>query len=251
MTSMSGTISKAVSYPVRQVSVPHDLIDCDQSRPPAGILHTTEGGWDGAMSVFRQHFAPNFMVGRNPEGKVEIVQFIPIGKMAAAVQNLAGGVETNRWARVQIEIVGFSSLKPWLPGEDVCHALASLFDAIHDNPLGGIPLKRPFPDTLEAGITWASASNPRRRSGKWGTVSGWFGHVEVPENDHWDCGSLQVQDIFAMAPSRKPRLIGYTATYTTRAGDRKTVNVEDPAAWMKSHPDAKKRGSVVFRRRFA
>lgn len=246
-----GWIGKAGRFTVDRVAVPHDLIPCDMSKPPAGILHTTEGSWESAMSVFSVHFAPNFMVGRDAAGRTRIAQFVPIGMMSAALENDRGGVETNRWARAQIEIVGFSSLKPWRPGEAVSEALAALFGAIRDHPQGKVPLSRPFPDTLDPSVTWASQSNPRRNSGKWGKTAGWFGHVEVPENAHWDAGSLQVRDIFKMVESPTRKVTGYTVTWTAQDGEtRKTANIASPEKWLDGHPKAKLRGSVVFRRRF-
>ena len=35
------------------------------------------------------------------------------------------------------------------------------------------------------------ASFARRSAGKWGHVAGWYGHVEVPENEHWDPGAFE------------------------------------------------------------
>jgi hypothetical protein len=36
-----------------------------------------------------------------------------------------------------------------------------------------------------------------RRHSKFPSVPGWYGHVEIPENSHWDWGSLRWNDLEA------------------------------------------------------
>jgi hypothetical protein len=60
----------------------------------------------------------------------------------------------------------------------------------------GIPLTRPWPDGVYGR---ARASDPHRHEGKFGSVAGWFGHGDVPDNDHWDPGNLQWQGLFNRA----------------------------------------------------
>lgn len=231
---------------MERVAVPHALVPADASRPPAGVGHTTEGSFESALAVFREHYAPNFMVGRDGAGRVRILQFVPVGFMAEALQNHVGGGETNRWARAQIELVASSSLQPWTPGPEVLKAFAGLLREL--KTVAGIPLERPFPDTLPAGV-WATETNSRRQSGKWGSVPGWFNHLEVPENDHWDMGSFQWRDAFAIASPQR-RLVGWTITYTTKAGTRRTIRTTAPVQWQKDHPEAKLRGQIVQKRLF-
>lgn len=234
------------TFPVKRVDVPHTTVRCDMSKPPAGVGHTTEGGWSGSMSVFQQHYAPNFMIGRDDQGDVRIVQFVPIGYMAAALANPAGGGETNAWARVQFELVGQSSLRPWLPGSDVVKALAAFFWSMEQ--LVGIPLSRPFPDTLD-NRTWATPSNPRRQSGLWGRTPGWFNHLEVPENDHWDMGAFQWREVFKEAgPTRQIK--AYRLSYIGKDGKRHETETKRPVAWQIAHPRAKTFGRIIQSRIF-
>lgn len=181
----TGFVSKIGPYRVERISgVIRTRSAIDQSRPPVGVLHTTEGSWDSAISVYRSKLAtPTFQVGPRRIG-----QLIPLGEMAAALKNPAGGVETNRWARVQIELVGFSRQSRWTPDAGSLDALAHLIAWLEE--ACDIPLTRPWSGHDLGPLPWATPSYPRRRAGKWGKTSGWFGHVEVPENDHWDPGEL-------------------------------------------------------------
>lgn len=166
------------------------------SRPRAGVLHTTEGGWDSAMSVFKRHYAPHFLVGKN-----RVAQLIPLGIMATALENDAGGDDTNRWAVAQIEVVGFSKEAPYVFDAQTMAALSSLLATLKVE--AGIPLFRPYPDKMPA-KPWATESFVRRNDGKWGDVAGWFGHVEIPENAHWDPGALKWANLINLAKSKLP-----------------------------------------------
>jgi hypothetical protein len=190
-----GWLDSAGPFPIERIPCPFLGGNVDLERPRAGVMHTIEGGWTSGLSVFRQHFAPHFMVGSDGT-RSRIAQLVPLGKAAATLVNSSGGPDTNSWACVQIEMVGFSRLAPWTPDLPTARRLSALFETLRDEC--GIPLSRPFPDTLAPGTVWATPSNPRRASGKWGRVAGWFGHVEVPENAHWDPGSLQMRSIFAL-----------------------------------------------------
>jgi hypothetical protein len=193
----------------------------DLSKPRAAVLHTTEGSWESALSEFDTHFAPHFLLGRDQHGETRIAQLIPLGQMAGSLENASGGVETNAWAVAQIEMVGFSSTSPWLPADDVVDALASLMLTLRDE--AGVPIERPFKDTMPR-LPWATTAFKRRKSGKWGTVAGWFGHVEVPENSHWDPGAIRWADILERcqeldAPAREP----YLQVLAGRRGETKVV----------------------------
>jgi hypothetical protein len=139
------------------------------------------------MSVFRRHYAPHFMVGRDG-ARVRIVQFCPLGSAGAALRNTAGGVETNRWARVQIELVGFSQRTLWRPDPGVLKAYAALLYELRDS--AGIPLRY--------------VANPSRSAVTWRNGSGWFGHAGVPENDHWDPGVMDWQALLKSAAAFAP-----------------------------------------------
>ena len=157
------------------------------SRPPKGVMHTTEGGWEGSLGVFRTTGTPNFMLGRDGTGRLRLAQFSPIGEMALTLKNLSGGVETNRDAIVQIELVGFSKRTLWLPDAATCRILAALMAELVKD---GIPLRR--------------GGDGTRSSSNWTRNAGWFGHGEIPENDHWDPGALNWPELFRLAGGAAP-----------------------------------------------
>lgn len=191
---MKSWLSKAGPYRIEKIPCPHPNLNIDMSAPPTGVPHTTEGGWDSAMSVFRQHFAPHFLVGSG-----RLAQLVPLGKMGTSLEHPSGMPETNRIARVQIEIVGFSKETPWLPDPKTTDVLAELMALLKDE--ADIPLVHPFPEKMPR-LPWATEAFPRRHAGKWGHVPGWYGHVEVPGNSHWDCGALRWSALLSAAKKK-------------------------------------------------
>jgi hypothetical protein len=177
-------LAHAGAYRVERRPAPESHLVVDLSRPPAGVGHTTECSFECALRVFRRHYAPNFLVGRDRRGRVRIVQLIPLGEAGTTLRNLSGGVETNRWARAQIELAAHSHVYQWQPDPGVMHAFSALLYALRD--AAGIPLSRPYIDAYTgAAVAW------RRRDGKWGRTPGWFNHAEIPENNHWDMGGFR------------------------------------------------------------
>ncbi len=183
---------RAIKYHVEHVAVPYLTSHVDRSKPPAGVMHTTEGSFDSALKEFKTKFAPHFLVGKG-----RIIQFCPLGKAAHALEHHKGTVETNLWARVQIEVAAKSKLALWQPDNETFDTLASLLAMVSD--AANIPLRRLWPDVLAKKVVWATASNPRRRQNVWGKEAGWFGHIEVPGNSHWDPGSLNYTALFTRA----------------------------------------------------
>jgi hypothetical protein len=211
----TGYLTSVGKYPVEKLPCPGTDQRVDTSAPAAGVLHTTEGSFESSLAVFRAHYAPHFLVGKDKSGKVRIVQLLPLGEMAAALEHPAGYPESNRVARAQIELVGYSKQESWYPEPDVADALASLIASLQVH--AGIPLSRPFPDGMPREIL-ASRSFSRRSAGKWGKVAGWYGHVEIPGNSHWDPGNLEWTKLLGAARA--------TLTPTPRPVP---VPVEEPA----------------------
>ena len=195
-------LDKAGAFPVEQIPCPHFAQQVDLAAPPAGVLHTTEGNWAGSLAVFKSHYAPHFLLGFDEtDKKVRIAQLVPVGFIGAALV-------THNWlARVQIEMIGYSQERPWAEDEPTMDALAALMAVCFDEY--GIPLQRAWPDTVYGR---ASASDPHRNQGQFGTVAGWFGHGDCPSPDsHWDPGEFQWSAAFVKAKAlrtgfRAPRL---------------------------------------------
>ena len=65
MNEVKPWLETAGKFTVEHVPCPHFSEPVNLAGPRTGVIHTTEGGSiDGAMSVFRQHFAPHFVVGQ-------------------------------------------------------------------------------------------------------------------------------------------------------------------------------------------
>jgi hypothetical protein len=174
-------LDRAGNFPVSHIGgIPH-LNEAVAEGPRTGVLHTTEGGWTGSLAVFKQHYAPHFMVGFDADmHRVRIAQLVQIGTMGAALKG------HNSKALVQVEMIGFSKETPWVPDSETLEAIASLMAACSTEY--GIPLEHPWAD----GDWGRAGDNPHRESGKYGTVAGWFGHGDVPSPDnHWDPGNLK------------------------------------------------------------
>jgi hypothetical protein len=178
-------IDKAGEFEVKHLECPHSIEPVRLELPRSGILHTTEGGWRGSFGVFRTHFAPHFMVGYDENNKPAIAQLVPVGYRASSTRG------HNNMALVQIEFVGYSEEKLWLPEPQTLDALCSLMNVCWHQ--WGIPLSHPWDD----GDFGMAGDNPHRHSGKFGRVAGWYGHGDMPPPDvHWDPGALEWSKVF-------------------------------------------------------
>jgi hypothetical protein len=161
----------------------------DMNSPPKACGHTTETTGLPAYGDGQTN-APTFTIG-----EANVWQHRGLGQSCGTLRNVAGGApETNRVMRVQFELVGFSTREPWLPKSTFQQeALAAVKDLAHDE--FDVPRDHVWPDIQDDGIL-ATESYHRRHS-KFPNVPGWYGHVEIPDNDHWDWGSLRWNDLGA------------------------------------------------------
>lgn len=178
-----------------------------------GVCHTTEGSSvAGALAMLSQNFdASHFVVGED-----RIIQCRPLGVQAAALHS-----PQNQFAELQIECVGFSQQHLWLfdewdkhtyqvgtkqvpipiPKGSTLKPLAALMAWAVQNR--NIPLVRPSADWQEDMSDvkpFPSSNNSRRTSGVWPNIKGFYGHLEVANqqpSNHWDPGSLRYIDLFA------------------------------------------------------
>jgi hypothetical protein len=186
MGNVTPWFTQAGKYKIEHIGgIPHFNIAVDLAAPRTGVLHTMEGDFDSGLAVFKQHYAPHFIVGPG-----RIAQLVQIGTIGAAL------VTHNDHAIVQIEVAGFSKETLWDFDNSTTDALASLM-ALLQRELG-IPLFHPWPD----GDFGRYGDNPHRHAGKWGVVAGWYGHDDVPSPDvHWDPGNLEWSKLLAKASS--------------------------------------------------
>lgn len=168
------------------------------SRPPRGILHTTENddidlAW---RWLLESRSAPTFITGEN-----RIIQCRPLGVQAAALRTNPPRLP-NRDVWIQIEQVGRSQQQLYsLPGgttRPTAAILAHFADAI--------PLQAPFrfPDSIDDVKPFPATDNTRRKrmATIWPNWKGWAHHMEVPwqaPSWHWDSGALRRSDLFALA----------------------------------------------------
>jgi hypothetical protein len=184
-------LKQAGPYKVNWVPCPHSTMPVDLTLPRAGILHTTEGGFQGSLQVFEHHFAPHFEVGLD-KGVPTINQLVKVGVIGSACR------AHNNKAIVQIEMVGFSKETLWFTDDKTADALAHLMVVIEAEY--GVPLTHPWKD----GDFGKAGHNAHRSAGKFGHVAGWFGHGDMPDPDaHWDPGAFEWSKLFALATAIK------------------------------------------------
>jgi hypothetical protein len=154
-------------------------------RPVRGIcFHTTEGTTvAGAVSVYKRIQAcPHLTV--DPE-TLELFQHVPLDSSCYALRNLQGGCQTNTTGIIQIEIVGYAAESwswskqrlQWL-GEEVLRPILAAYPDIPRSIYNGWRMTCDEWDAWPGGIC---------------------GHRDVPENDHWDPGDLQLAQILDYA----------------------------------------------------
>ena len=188
--SVKPWLDQAGKFTVEHIGgIPHFNTPVLLESPRTGVLHTTEGGWAGSLAIFKEHFAPHFLLGFDADAKkVRIAQLVQVGTIGAALK------ANNNRAIVQVEMIGFSKEQPWLPDDETVEALASLMAVCLAEY--AIPLHRPWAD----GDFGSFGNNPHRTSGKYGQEAGWFGHGDCPNPDtHWDPGNLRWGDVLARA----------------------------------------------------
>jgi N-acetylmuramoyl-L-alanine amidase len=186
-------LTKAGSFDIEHIGgIPHFNQSVQLGSPRTGVLHTTEGGWSSSLDIFKQHFAPHFILGFDKdENRVRIAQMVQIGTIGGALK------AHNAQVVVQIEMIGFSKEEPWLPDNETADALASLMAVCKQEY--EIPLEHPWKD----GDFGKAGKNPHRTSGKFGKIPGWFGHGDCPSPDtHWDPGNLEWSKILELAKGK-------------------------------------------------
>jgi hypothetical protein len=157
------------------------------SRPNL-ILHTTEAD-DLGERYFNWDYPPQFAVGDH-----RIVQFFPVDCRGYSV-------DTQDLRSMQIEITGRSKLQNWLPRDHALNPLVALMAFLHEKKVVKTALKRPadWPIHVDyrGGCVPASDCYYRRLAGLWPRTAGVYGHLEIPDDEHWDPGGLDYPKLFA------------------------------------------------------
>jgi hypothetical protein len=149
---------------------------------PNLILHTTEtAGYVDTLKYPSQWQCGEGVIG----------QHIKLGLAGDAVNNW------DSYAQ-QIEMVGRSSLGLWLPDEQTLGPTVALVAWLHQTNRIKTGITRPtfWPTILDKGPQ-AVTTYYRRKAGLWPDTPGVYGHVDIPDNSHWDPGSFNYPVFFA------------------------------------------------------
>jgi hypothetical protein len=174
-----------------------DAAPCDTAYPPKAIAHIT---WDKnatkanpqALVPFeslRSYFsaggaavAPHILwdpfTGR-------FAQYYPATSRSKSVADATGGTRTNRAGRVvvQVEALFF----PW------CVVAGTAYEHLTDTPCKGWPELHAWIKSWGVPDVWPmgrpTTFDSRRSESVWEKQGGWYGHSQVPENDHQDPGT--------------------------------------------------------------
>ncbi|WP_327132026.1 peptidoglycan-binding protein [Streptomyces sp. NBC_01343] len=114
-----------------------------------------------------------------------VTQFIPANSRSKSLVDAPGGTRTNRAGSVVIQVEAL--FFPW------CRVNGKTYESLRDTPCKGW-------EELHAWVaSWGVASSwpmgkptgfvSKRDERIWRIRSGWYGHAQVPENDHTDPGS--------------------------------------------------------------
>lgn len=170
------------------------------------VWHTTEG--TSLPSYSGGSVAPNFTARPNFSAKrLEWFQHFDFDTSSRALENHAGGVETNTLNVCQVEIVGTcdpGTHKKWgstqhlytpdLPDWAI-RDLAVFARWAHDNH--GVPLTSGV--TFKAYPASYGSNGVRMRNSAWTNFHGHCGHQHVPENVHGDPGAFPMTAILNAA----------------------------------------------------
>src|SRR6185295_1597690 len=183
------------------------------------VHHTTEGSTAAAaFQAFRAHRSdPHFTVDHQ-----RIVQHIDTSVAARALRNDPGGVETNRFCSIQIEVVGFAARPKALPTLQNVAQLCRWLEQTH-----GIPQAWPAGFPKMATPAGKDPGGHNRNPTIWAAHGGHYGHSQVPENQHWDPGYTQQEAMFVL--SYNPNTAGFSdpAVDALREGLPEEVELRD------------------------
>jgi LysM repeat protein/septal ring-binding cell division protein DamX len=184
--------------------------------PPRVTWHTTES--PAGQAYFYSIASYLMRVGAEPQVIYDpatdlLGQFGPLTKSGRALRN-DGSRRTNREGRVniQVEVLGRAG-QPWTKG---------FTPASKPNYRKLLAAARAhgIPDTWPAGKPAATAAAATRRDRTvWQTKGGHFGHSQVPGNDHWDPGGIDVSIVPGKPDTAPTPGTGTSGTYTVRKGD--------------------------------
>ncbi|MGW2920430.1 peptidoglycan-binding protein [Streptomyces angustmyceticus] len=147
----------------------------------------------------------------------QVAQFYPATSRSKSVVDLAGGTRTNRAGKVVIQIEAL-----FFP---YCRVNGTVYATLADTPCKGWDALNSWVHSWGVPNTWPMGRpadfTPHRSESVWETAGGWYGHSQVPENDHQDPGSWPG---FASAPTpSKPTYEPFPGANFFRSGRRSPI----------------------------
>lgn len=170
--------------------------------PFRGVIHTTEiTTYKPSKKDYFGHFDPPHFTLVMEGSDARFYQHFPITVAARALENRAGGVETNRRSAIQIELVWKAAEIDKLPQAMV----ERLWDWMRwVETQAGVKGSRyaEFKGIEAKGLKGTA----RMTHDEWNAFDGWCGHQHVPENEHWDPGKLDIGRLLRISrPGTPPR----------------------------------------------
>jgi hypothetical protein len=170
--------------------------------PFRGVIHTTESKsyTPSTTSYYGHHNPPHFTLVMGKWEKTTFYQHFPINVAARALENRAGGVETNRRSAIQIEIAWKAAEIDKLP-EAMVERLWDWMRWVETQT--GV---KSWVYAKFFGIEAKGLNSVARMTGdEWYDFDGWCGHQHVPENEHWDPDKLDIGRLLRITRPGTPR----------------------------------------------
>ena len=121
------------------------------------------------------------------------------GKIGQHIREGMAGDAVNNWDNVamQIEMVGRSQVARWLPEATTLGPTVALVAWLHRTQRIRTGLQRPedWPVVVDR-LPAAVPTYYRRQAGMWPQKAGVYGHLEIPDNAHWDPGGFDYPTFF-------------------------------------------------------
>lgn len=184
-----------------RIEIPgHGGGDFTGDEPWRCVLHSTEGlSIESAVGAYSTGGVP-------PQCTIDPAQrrkaqHIDTDRSAYAVINQPGGVETNRWRAIQVEIVMFADeAKAQQYGGLYVGDLTDEHYAFIRSCLFELQADKPFtfdgPDFVAYPASYGFHAAQRMTAEEWRVFNGTCGHEHVLENDHGDPGALDRARLF-------------------------------------------------------
>ena len=153
-------------------------------------FHTTEGdpgSVDGCRSMAQSHESPP-QLWYHP-GLDWFAQGLPLNKAAYALAHPSGTPNTNNAGAIQIELFGFAADTPGWPGDWVDRLGSRVLAAVLS---AGWPIDPNNVAPTAGNEGYGTSGAVRFDDGTWAGFNGVCGHANVPSNDHWDPGALDL-----------------------------------------------------------